>query len=155
MGKTYTGHKGAKDLQRDARPGMRLYYVNEHSTRIAGQFESRTYSTLVCTHKSSMWGWMFSNASDHHGTVYSKKGTISAESAALYMGGVSTTPPPGLRELASPEPDCRDEGRYGLKRGQEFRGALHRDDVKLMQEQADLANDRAKADKKAGRRSWW
>ncbi|WP_405941606.1 hypothetical protein [Streptomyces sp. NBC_00207] len=154
MGKTYVGRKGARELERDARPGMRVYYINEHSTQITAQFESRTYSTLVCTHKSRMFGWMFAHA-DQHGTAYSKKGTVTIESAVSSGGGVSTSPPPGLRDLASPEPDCRDEGHYGIRRGQEFRGALHRDDIKLMQEQADLAEDRAKADKNAGRRGWW
>ncbi|KOU17031.1 hypothetical protein [Streptomyces sp. WM6349] len=148
MGKTYTGPKGARELQRDARPGMRVYYINDHAN-VAGQFEAQTYSTLVCTHKSSMWGWMFSNASDHHGTVYSKKGTISAESAALYMGGVSTTPPRGLRELASPEPDCRDEGYRGLGRGGAYAGRLDTQTLDYIEGHAKEAEvDRARAGKR-------
>lgn len=158
MGKTYTGRKGARELERDAKPGMRVYYINNHSTKIAAQFEAQTYSTLFCTHRGGLLttGWMFANGSDYHGKVYSKKGTISAEQAVLYLGGVSTTPPPGLRELSSPEPDCRDEGwSGGLRRGQEYKGHLSADDIKVMQGFADNAADQAKADKKAGRRSWW
>lgn len=156
MGKTYIGRKGARDLERDAKPGMRIYYVNDHAN-VAGQFEAQTYSTLFCTHRGGILknGWMFSHGSDHHGKVFSKKGTISAEQAVLYLGGVSATPPPGLRELASPEPDCRDEGWASPDRGGALWGAVHTDDIKKLEYEADRAKDQYDADRKAGRRRGW
>lgn len=156
MGKTYMGRKGARELERDAKPGMRVYYINDHAT-MPGQFEAQTYSTLFCTHRGGLikTGWMFAHGSAHHGKVYSKKGNISAEDAVLYLGGVSTTPPPGLRELASPEPDCRDEG-YGLPRsyGTETR-RLDRDEIRDMDKRAREAADQYDEDRKAKRRKSW
>ncbi|WP_327738436.1 hypothetical protein OG749_36240 [Streptomyces nojiriensis] len=152
MGKTYTGRKGVKDLERDAKPGMRVYYINEHSTKIAGQFEERTYSTLFCTHRGGLLttGWMFSNGSDYHGKIYSKRGTITAADAVLYHGGVSTTPPPGLRELSSPEPDCRDEGYRGLGPGGSYAGRLDTQTLDYMDGHAKQAQ--ADRDERAGKR---
>jgi len=155
MGKTYTGRKGVRELQRDAKPGMRIYYINDHAN-MPGQFEAQTYSTLFCTHRGGLitTQWQFAHGSEHHGKIFGK-GNISAEDAVLRFGGVSTTPPPGLRELASPEPDCRDEGWAGLRRGETFKGAIHTDDIKQVEYEADQAKDRYNEDRKAGRRSRW
>lgn len=154
MGKTYQGHKGVRELERDAKPGMRVYYINNHAN-LPGQFEAQTYSTLICTRRGGLkGGWMFSHGSDHHKQVYSK-GNVTVEQAVLYKGGVSTTPPPGLRELASPEPDCRDEGHYKIARGEEYRGAIHRDDINDMQYLADDAAERELQDRRSGRRRWF
>jgi len=154
MGKIYQGRKGARDLARDAHEGMRVYYINDHAN-MPGQFEAQTYSTLVCTGRGGFkGGWMFAHGSDHHGQVYGK-GNIAAEDAVLYMGGVSTTPPPGLRELASPEPDARDEGHYKIARGQEYRGVIHKDDIGEMGYLAAQAAEREVDDRRTGKRRFW
>lgn len=153
MGKTYQGHKGVRELERDAKPGMRVYYINDHAN-MPGQFEAQTFSVLICTRRGGVkGGWMFSHGSDHHKQVYSR-GNVTVEQAVLYTGGVSTTPPPGLRELASPEPDCRDEG-YGLPRGWEKeKRRFDRDEIAHMDKLAREAADQYSEDRKAGRRSW-
>ncbi|MFE2850585.1 hypothetical protein ACFXJO_05555 [Streptomyces lavendulae] len=146
MGKSYMGRKGARDLERDAHEGMKIYYVNNHAN-MPGQFEAQTYSTLTCTHRGGLkGGWMFAHASDYHGQVYGK-GNITAESAVLYMGGVSTTPPAGLRELSSPEPDCRSEGLHGYGRHQ-------KNAIEEMERLGSEARDRYKDDRSSGRRGW-
>lgn len=149
MGKTYQGRKGVRELERDAKEGMRVYYINDHAN-MPGQFEAQTFSTLICTRRGGLrGGWMFSHGSDYHKQVYSR-GNVSVEEAVLRMGGVSTTPPPGLRELASPEPDCRNEG-YGLPRGWR---RLDRDELDHMDKRAREAADQYAEDRKAGRRGW-
>jgi hypothetical protein len=157
MGKTYTGRKGVRELQRDAKPGMRIYYVNDHAN-MPGQFEAQTYSTLFCTHRGGLitTQWMFAHGSDHHRKVYGK-GNISAEDAVLRLGGVSTTPPPGLRELASPEPDCRDEGWGGLRRGEHLRGRLDSLELESIERMAQDAGDRRekRAAERGSSRGWF
>lgn len=155
MGKTYIGRKGARDLERDAKPGMKIYYINDHAN-MPGQFEAQTYSTLFCTRRGGLLkvGWLFAHGSEHRGQIYGK-GNITVESAVLGLGGVSTTPPPGLRELASPERDCRDEG-YGPPRSwaTETR-RLDRDELDHMGKRSREAGDQRADDIKAGRRKWF
>lgn len=109
MGKDYSGKNGARQLERDAHEGMIVYYVTEHATNLAAQFEAQTWSALICTHYSRLWHtWMFGHYSEHERRPLEKKGSIKAGDVVLYLGSkyCSTTPPRGLRELASPERGC-------------------------------------------------
>ncbi|MFB6805457.1 hypothetical protein [Streptomyces sp. NPDC056387] len=109
MGKDYRGKNGARQLERDAREGMIVYYVTEHATNLAAQLEAQTWSALICTHYSRMWrAHMFGHYSVHAGRPLEAKGSIQAANVVLQLGSkyCSTTPPPGLRELASPERGC-------------------------------------------------
>jgi hypothetical protein len=134
---------GIRDFENSLRKGMTVWTINEHATNIAGQFEKYTTSSHTCTGRSPVTGnWMF--------------GPMSAKSllCGSVGGQVFERQPVGYRDLASPEPDCRDEGWAGLRRGQTFQGTLHADDIKAMEYEADQAADRYKDDRKSGRRGW-
>jgi hypothetical protein len=135
---------GIRDFENSLRKGMTVWTINEHSTKIAAQFEQFTTSSHVCTGRSAVTGhWMF--------------GSMSAKSllCGSVGGQVFEKQPTGYRDLASPEPDCRDEGWAGLRRGETFKGAIHTDDIKQLQYEADQAKDRYSEDRKAGRRGRW
>jgi hypothetical protein len=123
------------DFNRWFKKGRAVWVVNEHATNIAGQFEAHTCSRVIATGKSLLGD--------------------EGKSLLMCYGQVFENQPHGLRDLASPEPDCRNEGLYGIRRGEEYRGAIHRDDIKIMQELGDTAEDRYKHDRKAGRRGRW
>ncbi|MFF5445468.1 hypothetical protein [Streptomyces sp. NPDC012888] len=160
-GKVYANTtKGARELAKDAKVGMVLYKVNRHAL-VAGQFEEYTYSPVHCTHWSRLCGvWMFS-------PVPHIKGSLTHERlvCGIYLG---TTPPEGLRDLAGPEPDCRDEGAYGLKRGELFGGRLDPAEIDYMERLAKQAvAERHERGKRLGhvtedengkvttKRGWW
>lgn len=118
MSKNYSGRNGARQLDRDAHEGMIVYYVTDHATNLAAQIEAQTWSALICTHYSRMWHtWMFARYSVYAGRPLEAKGSTKAGDVVLYLGSkyCGTTPPPGLRELASPERGCdvRPEFRGG------------------------------------------
>lgn len=144
MSRSWTNNpRGIKDFERSLRKGMTVYVIREHDTRITGQFERYTYSARTCTGRHAITGvWMFSTTSAKY---------LLCSSAD---GKVYERPPVGMRDLGGPEPDCRDEGLYGIGRGQELKGDI-RDAIGDMEELGRQAEDRARADKKAGRRSWW
>lgn len=119
------------DFNRWFKKGRKVWVVNDHSTKIAGQFEAHTCSLITAT-----GGGVFGNEG---------KGLLE------YYGQVYETQPHGLRDLASPEPDCRDEGLYGIRRGEEFRGNGDQG-IKEMDYHRDKAAERAEGDLKAGRR---
>ncbi|MFF3620040.1 hypothetical protein [Streptomyces sp. NPDC002467] len=124
------------DFDRWFKKGRKVWVVNEHETRIAGQFEAHT-----CSLRTATGGGLFNS---------------EGKSLLMTYGQAFETQPHGLRDLASPEPDCRDEGLYGIRRGEQYRGAIHRDDIKQMEYLADEAEERTKADKKSGaRKGWW
>jgi hypothetical protein len=141
MGKIWTNNRrGIKDFENWLRKGAVVWTIHEHAM-IPAQFERYTTSSHTCTGRHPIFGhWMF--------------GTDSAKSllCGSVGGQVFEKQPTGYRDLASPEPDCRDEGWAGLRRGETFRGAIHTDDIKQLQYEADQAKDRYKDDRKAGRR---
>ncbi|MFF1341116.1 hypothetical protein ACFVYT_24885 [Streptomyces sp. NPDC058290] len=160
MSKDYSGKRGARELERDAREGMIVYYTSNHATNLAGQFEDRTWSALICTHYSRFWhAWMFGAYSVHERRALVKKGSIKAGDVVLYLGGdyCSTTPPRGIRELASPEPDCREEGWNGMRPGQIFGGRLNRAEIEAMEAMAQDATDRRdkRAAERGNRKGWF
>lgn len=126
------GHIG--DFNRWFKKGRTVWVINEHSTKIAGQFEAHTCSPVTAT----------------------GRGIMGDEGASLlkWYGQVFETQPHGVRDLASPEPDCRDEGLYGIGRGQEFKGNLQ-DGEKEMRRLAIEAARRKKDDNNSGARKGW
>lgn len=142
MGRTWNNtSREVRAFERSLRKGDTVYAINDHATNLAGQFEANTYSAWTCTGRHAITGAMMF-------------GTVSAKMLLCSAGQVFETPPRGFRDLASAEPDCRDQGLYGIGRGQEFKGNLD-DGAEEMERLGGEARGRAKADKQAGRRSWW
>lgn len=134
-----------KDFLRWLAKGKTVYVINtpQHAGKAHLWNYAQTWSAHTCTGQHPLLGgWQIGN-------------NTSAKSFFQWAGTVYDTPPRNIPHDSDPGPDCRDEGLYGLKRGQEFRGSLHPKDIADMQRLADQAEDRAKADKKAGRRSRW
>lgn len=146
MSKTWTTRRRGdeKDFLRSLRKGKTVYVIVQPGHIVPGvTVDSPTYSAHTVTGQHPLiGGWQIGN-------------NMGAKSFFQWAGTVYDTPPAGLRHVSDPGPDCRDEGLYGLRRGEEFRGSLHPKDIADMQRLADQAEDRAKADKKAGRRSRW
>ncbi|MFF3725659.1 hypothetical protein ACFYYM_25175 [Streptomyces erythrochromogenes] len=137
---------GIKDFERSLSKGMTVYAVNEHSTAIAAQFERYTYSAHTCTGRHVLTGaWMFNTVS----AKYLLCGSAN--------GRVYENPPPGLRDLAGPDTDCRDEGSTGyrgLGPGQIFRGRLDLAEIERMEGHAQDAEDEFQKEK-AKRGKWF
>lgn len=133
-GRTWTTRRRGDidDFNRWYTKGKAVWVVNEHSTKIAAQFEAAT-----CSRVTSKGGGLF--------------GTEGKNLLKCY-GQVFETQPRGLRDLASPEPDCRNEGWASPDRGGALWGAIHTDDIKKLEYEADRAKDQYDADRKAGRR---
>ncbi|MEU6398115.1 hypothetical protein ABZ867_14170 [Streptomyces cinnamoneus] len=137
---------GIRDFERWLGKGKTVYAVNEHSLAIAGQFEQFTYSAHTCTGRHVLTGaWMFNTVS----AKYLLCGSAN--------GRVYETPPPGLRDLAGPDTDCRDEGSTGyrgLGPGQIFTGRLDLDEIERMEGHAQDAEDEFQKEK-AKRGKWF
>ncbi|MEU9415182.1 hypothetical protein [Streptomyces sp. NPDC048272] len=144
MARIWTNNKrGIKDFEKALHKGMEVWTINEHAM-ITAQFEQHTASSHRCTGKHVITGeWMF--------------GTTSATSllCGSVGGQVFEQQPRGFRDLASPEPDCRDEG-YGLPRGYgDQTRRLDRDEIRHMDKRAREAAEQYTEDRKAGRRGRW
>ncbi|MFZ3473114.1 hypothetical protein ACODT3_10730 [Streptomyces sp. 4.24] len=141
MSKSWSNNpRSIKDFERWAEEGAVVYVINDHATNLPGQFEARTYSKRTCR-KDRFRGLTFDGASP--------KGLLCT------YRQVFENPPPGIRGLASPEPDCRDEG-YGPPRSwaSETR-PLDRDELKGLSKRSREASDQRDDDIKAGRRKWF
>ncbi|MFD8949444.1 hypothetical protein ACFV0B_11375 [Streptomyces xanthophaeus] len=119
------------DFNRWFKKGRAVWVVNEHSTKIAGQFEAYTCSRRVAT----------------GGGIFGNEGKRILEC----YGQVFETQPHGLRDLASPEPDCRDEGFYGSALDQELKGDFD-EGYKEIASLDSWAEARYRHDRKTGRR---
>lgn len=140
MGKTWSNSTSSiKDLERWLSKGKTVYVINTHAP-IPGQFERHTYSPITCTGRHPIFGHWEMGAN------------ISAKSIVQQYKQVFENPPPGLRDLASAEPDCRDEGLYGIGRGQELKGDA--DSIIEMHLLEIEARHRYEEDRKSGRRKW-
>ncbi|MCX4720012.1 hypothetical protein OG818_30275 [Streptomyces virginiae] len=145
MGKIWRNtRKDIRDFESWLAVGKTVYVINEHDTRVPGQFESHTYSARTCTGRHPIFG----NWEIGHNT--------SAKGLVQWYGEVHETPPPGIRDLAGPEPDCRDEGigYRSLRRGQIFRGRLDLDEIERMEGHAQDAEDEFQKEK-AKRGKWF
>lgn len=141
MGRVWSNSTSSiKDFERWLGKGKTVYVINNHAM-ITGQFEPHTYSPVKCTGRHPILGHWEMGAN------------ISAKSLVQQHKQVFENPPPGFRDLASAEPDCRDEGLGALGRGQEFKGSIS-DGIDEMDRLGSEARDRYAADRKAGRRKW-
>lgn len=131
--------RSIKDFERWVKPGSIVYVVNDHAS-IAGQFEKNTYSRRIAR-KDRLRGITFDG--------------VTPKMLVCTYRSVSDTPPPGLRDLASPEPDCRDEG-YGPSRSwQNEKRRLDADELKHLDKRSKEAAEQYSEDRKAGRRGRW
>ncbi|MBT2477628.1 hypothetical protein [Streptomyces sp. ISL-94] len=136
-----------KDLNRWLRKGKTVYIVRtpEYAGRSALWSHARYWVAHTCTGQHPLLGgWIFDKSPT----------TTVSDLFALGDGTIHDSVPRGIPHVSDPGPDCRDEGLYGIGRGQEFKGNIH-DGIEEMERLGAEAKDRAKEDKKAGRRSWW
>lgn len=150
MGRTWTSRRrnDAKDLNRSLAKGKTVYIV-----------QTPTYAG-----RSALWNhrqfWTAHTVTGTHpilgGWIFDKSATTTVEALfSLGDGTIYDTPPRGIPHVNDPGPDCRDEGHYGIGRGQEFKGNLQ-DGEQEMRRLGREARDRAKADQKSGaRKGWW
>lgn len=90
---TYQRSKGgAKRAARQARKGMKLYVLKEVARNVAPYEDAQLYSEYTVTHRQAITGaWMIS-------------GSLSVEGLVLRDGPVYTSPPRGVRNVATPGP---------------------------------------------------
>lgn len=135
-----------KDFLRSLRKGMTVYVINtpKHAGKAHLWNHAQTWSAHTVTGKHPiLGGWVFDNSP-----------SLGAKSFFQWAGTVYDSRPVGIPHDSDPGPDCRDEGLYGIGRGQAFKGNLD-DGAEEMERLGNEARDRAKADKKSGARSWW
>ncbi|MER7734110.1 hypothetical protein ABTX80_24785 [Streptomyces erythrochromogenes] len=150
MSRTWTSRRRGdeKDLHRWLAKGRTVYIVQTptYAGRSALWNHPRFWTAHTVTGKHPLLG----------GWIFDKSATTTVE--ALFVQGdgvIYDTPPRGIPHMSDPGPDCRDEGLYGIGRGQEFKGNLQ-DGEKEMRRLGREARDRAKADRKSGaRKGWW
>ncbi|MYV77771.1 hypothetical protein GT352_28135 [Streptomyces sp. SID1046] len=153
MGKSWTTRRRGdeKDLGRWLRKGKTVYIVQtpNYAGRSALWNHPRFWTAHTVTGQHPLLG----------GWVFDKSPTTTVESLFVEGGGtIYDTPPAGIPHASDPGPDCRDEGLYGIGRGQEFKGTFgsQNDGVEEMERLGAEAAARAKADKKSGaRKGWW
>lgn len=116
----YQGRRGAKQLQRDAHQGMRLYVVSDNAARYPGA-PRQTYSEYVVQHRSPITGnWMTGSNTVQH---------------LLTLGEVHDSPPPGIPNVAERRPD-----RFRPEMG----GGSWNDQLADAAKQSRLADERRK-----------
>ncbi|MFD4912830.1 hypothetical protein ACFWNR_06360 [Streptomyces virginiae] len=147
MAKSWTTKRRGdeKDFLRSLSKGKTVYVINtpQHAGKAHLWNHAQTWSAHTVTGKHPLiGGWQIGN-------------NTSAETFFRWAGTVYDTPPAGIPHDSDPGPDCRDEGLYGIGRGQEFKGNLQ-DGEKEMRRLAIEAAQRKKADNKSGaRKGWW
>lgn len=147
MSKSWTTRKRGdeKDFLRSLHKGKTVYVINspQHAGHAHLWNHAQTWSAHTVTGKHPiLGGWVFDNSPSN-----------DAKSLFQWAGTVYENPPRGIPHDSDRGPDCRDEGLYGIGRGQEFKGNVH-DGIEEMERLAAEAQGRAKADLKAGRRKW-
>ncbi|WP_458089441.1 hypothetical protein [Streptomyces malaysiensis] len=90
MTQTWTGKRGAKDLDRTAKVGDVLWVVVDVEKRVARYEDAQLASKFEVTHWSKLWGKPM------------VAGTVSAGDLVLKYGMVWSEQPKGLRDLAGP-----------------------------------------------------
>jgi hypothetical protein len=97
----------AKKAAKTARKGMKLYVIKDVARNIARYEDAQLYSEYVVTHRQAITGaWMIS-------------GSLSVEGLVLRDGPVYTSPPRGVRNIATPGPQVAgpDAHRVAEKAG--------------------------------------
>ncbi|MFD7554134.1 hypothetical protein ACFV9E_06290 [Streptomyces sp. NPDC059835] len=139
-----------KDLNRWLAKGKKIYIVRtpEYAGRSALWNHRRYWTEHTVTGRHPiLGGWTFDN---------SPSTNVAGLFALADNNTIHDSPPAGIPHVSDPGPDCRDEGLYGIRRGEEirFKGTTG-DAVKQAEYLADQAEDRAKADEKSGARKRW
>lgn len=81
---------GARRAAEDARKGMKLYVILEVAQNLAPYEDAQLYSEYTVTHKQAITGaWMVA-------------GSMSVERLVHLHGPVYTSPPKGIRNVATP-----------------------------------------------------
>ena len=121
----------AKKAARNARKGQKLYVIKAVATNIAAYEDSHLYDEYEVTHRQQITGaWMIS-------------GSLSVEGLVLRDGPVYTSPPPKIRNIATPGRQyAAPPGGNRVLDEAELRG-LTKQNREARQEQ-----------KRAGRRGW-
>ncbi|MFI8499439.1 hypothetical protein ACIGFK_13220 [Streptomyces sp. NPDC085524] len=153
MGKSWTTRRrnDERDLNRWLRKGQTVYIVRtpEYAGRSALWNHPQYWTEHTVTGKHPVLG----------GWVFDKSPTTNVASlfALADNNTIYDAPPPGVPHASDPGPDCRDEGLYGIGRGQEFKGTFgsQNDGAEEMRRLAIEAAKRTKADKKSGARKGW
>lgn len=82
----------AKRAAKAARKGQKLYVIKEVARNVARYEDSHLYAEYEVTHRQAITGaWMIS-------------GSLSVEGLVLRDGPVYTSPPRGVRNIATPGP---------------------------------------------------
>lgn len=142
MARTFSNStQSIRDFEKWLSKGKEVWVIHEHAN-LPAQFERYTCSRYVCTGRHPLLGHWEIGAN------------VSAKSFLREHKQVFDKQPHGIRDLASPEPDCRSEGQGGMAgeiselTGPEFRTL---DDMELG---AMAAAVRYGEDRKSGRRKW-
>jgi hypothetical protein len=84
--------RDAKRADREVRKGQKLYVLKEVATNLAPYEDSHLYSEYTVSYRHPLMpGWMIS-------------GSLSVEGLVLREGPVYTSPPKGVRNIATPGP---------------------------------------------------
>lgn len=151
MGKSWTTRRRGDEraFLNSLRKGTTVYVINtpQHAGKAHLWNHAQTWSSHTVTGKHPiLGGWIFDNSP-----------SLGAKSLFQWAGTVYDSRPVGIPHASDPGPDIRDEGLYGIRRGEEirFEGSMG-DAIKQAEYLTDQAEDRAKADKKSGaRKGWW
>ncbi|WP_262703829.1 MULTISPECIES: hypothetical protein [Streptomyces] len=135
--KTWTGTRGAKDLDRTAQVGDVLWVVVDIETRGAPWEDAQLASAFTVTHWSKLWGKPMIS------------GTVSAGDLVLKYGEVHAKQPKGLRDMAGPSPQVG-----GPLKGKPFGRKLDAAEIIDLEEQRIEALDR-RAKGKSGKGRWF
>lgn len=152
MGKSWTTRRRGDEraFLNSLRKGVTVYVINtpKHAGKAHLWNHAQTWSSHTVTGKHPiLGGWIFDNSP-----------SLGAKSLFQWAGTVYDSRPAGIPHASDPGPDCRDEGLYGIGRGQEFKGTFgsQNDGAEEMRRLAIEAAKRTKADKKSGaRKGWW
>lgn len=146
MSKTWVSRRRGdeKDLNRWLGKGKTVYIVRtpQYAGRSALWNHPRYWVAHTCTGQHPLLG----------GWIFDKSPTTTVGGLfSLGDGTIYDSPPAGIPHVSDPGPDCRDEGLYGIGRGQEFKGNVH-DGIDEMDRLGAEARGRYGDDRKAGRR---
>ncbi|GAA3267855.1 hypothetical protein [Streptomyces lavendulae] len=139
MGKTWaTRRRGdEQDFLRWLAKGKTVYVINEQAHLVPGVARARTYTSHTVTGKHPiLGGWIFDGSPSN-----------PAKEFFQWAGTVYENPPKGFEHINDQMHEPVD-ARY-------FKGAIHVDDIKEMEYEADLAADRTIDARRTGARRFW
>jgi hypothetical protein len=107
--------RDAKRADREVRKGQKLYVIKAVATNLAPYEDSHLYSEYTVSHRHPLVpGWMIS-------------GSLSVEGLVLREGPVYTSPPKGIRNIATPGPQvAAPDPKKVAEKAREGRGLFAR-----------------------------